>query len=125
MSAQSVKITALYCRLSQDDRLDGESNSIQNQKTILSRYAQERGFGNPQFFVIKRHGGAVADVVSQRLEFFNNVATDHIFDDIANARTKFTNFPLSFLELRGGFLKLPIGFLLLLAICRNNSSIPS
>lgn len=29
------KITALYCRLSQDDMLDGESNSITNQKAIL------------------------------------------------------------------------------------------
>ena len=28
------KITALYCRLSQDDGLDGESNSIQNQELI-------------------------------------------------------------------------------------------
>lgn len=28
------KITALYCRLSQDDGLDGESNSIQNQNEI-------------------------------------------------------------------------------------------
>lgn len=32
------KITALYCRLSQDDGLDGESNSIQNQKIILMDY---------------------------------------------------------------------------------------
>ena len=28
------KITALYCRLSQDDGLDGESNSIQNQELL-------------------------------------------------------------------------------------------
>ena len=48
---QSSKITALYCRLSQDDALDGESNSITNQKTLLSRYAAERGFKNTVFFV--------------------------------------------------------------------------
>jgi len=42
---------ALYCRLSADDRADGESNSIANQKTILSRYAKERGFTNPNFYV--------------------------------------------------------------------------
>ncbi len=37
------KITALYCRLFQDDRRDGESNSISNQKDILSKYAKESG----------------------------------------------------------------------------------
>jgi len=48
---QSEKITALYCRLSRDDDKDGDSNSIANQKTILTRYAQEHGFGNPRFFI--------------------------------------------------------------------------
>ena len=45
------KITALYCRLSQDDMLAGESNSITNQKSILLKYAQDSGFPNPQFYV--------------------------------------------------------------------------
>lgn len=45
------KITALYCRLSQDDALDGESNSITNQKALLSKYATEHGFRNTMFFV--------------------------------------------------------------------------
>ena len=44
------KITALYCRLSQDDGLE-ESNSITNQKSILLRYVQDNGFPNPQFYV--------------------------------------------------------------------------
>ncbi len=47
----SDKITALYCRLSQDDMLAGESNSITNQKAILLKYAQDNGFANPQFYV--------------------------------------------------------------------------
>ncbi len=47
----SDKITALYCRLSQDDMLAGESNSITNQKSILLKYAQDNGFSNPQFYV--------------------------------------------------------------------------
>ena len=38
---ESDKITALYCRLSRDDELSGESNSITNQKSILSKYAKE------------------------------------------------------------------------------------
>lgn len=36
------KITALYCRLSQDDGLE-ESNSITNQKSMLLRYSQDNG----------------------------------------------------------------------------------
>ena len=45
------KITALYCRLSVDDGLDCESNSISHQKDILLSYARQNGFLNPQFFV--------------------------------------------------------------------------
>ena len=45
------KITALYCRLSQDDMLQGESNSITNQKSILKKYAEDNGFSNPVFYV--------------------------------------------------------------------------
>jgi len=48
---QSNKITALYCRLSRDDELQGDSNSIVNQKNILSKYAKENGFKNLQYFV--------------------------------------------------------------------------
>lgn len=45
------EITALYCRLSRDDELQGDSNSIKNQKVILEKYAQENGFFNLEFFV--------------------------------------------------------------------------
>ena len=45
------KITALYCRLSQDDGREGESNSISNQKEILMAYARQKGFLHPEFFV--------------------------------------------------------------------------
>ena len=41
MQSQNDKITALYCRLSRDDAMQGESNSIGNQKALLSRYASE------------------------------------------------------------------------------------
>ena len=50
-NGQTEKITALYCRLSQDDGRDGESNSISNQKDILSAYAHQKGFLHPTFFV--------------------------------------------------------------------------
>ena len=51
MLRQSDKITALYCRLSRDDELTGDSNSIVNQKAILSKYAKENHFSNTLFFV--------------------------------------------------------------------------
>lgn len=57
MNQQPDKITALYCRLSQDDALDGESNSITNQKALLSRYAAEHGFRNTVFFVDDGYSG--------------------------------------------------------------------
>ena len=44
-------ITALYCRLSNEDVLDGESNSIQNQRALLMKYATEQGFLNIRVFV--------------------------------------------------------------------------
>ena len=51
MLRQSGKITALYCRLSRDDELQDDSNSIINQKAILSKYAKENHFLNTAFFV--------------------------------------------------------------------------
>nr|WP_319487776.1 recombinase family protein [uncultured Caproiciproducens sp.] len=44
-------ITALYCRLSQDDKQDGDSNSIVNQKKILKKYALEHGYKNYLFYI--------------------------------------------------------------------------
>ena len=54
---ESDKITALYCRLSRDDELSGESNSITNQKSILSKYAQDNNFQNIKFFVDDGYSG--------------------------------------------------------------------
>ena len=45
------KITILYCRLSNEDALDGESNSIQNQKELLTQYAREHGYTNLKILV--------------------------------------------------------------------------
>ena len=42
--AQEEGITALYERLSQEDKLEGESNSIANQKRILERYCRDHGY---------------------------------------------------------------------------------
>lgn len=51
------KITALYCRLSRDDELQGDSNSITNQKTILQKYATDNGFTNIEFFTDDGYSG--------------------------------------------------------------------
>lgn len=55
------KITALYCRLSRDDELQGDSNSIINQKAMLQKYANDNGFGNTQFFVDDGYSGTNFD----------------------------------------------------------------
>ena len=52
MNRQSEeRITALYCRLSQDDGREGESNSIVNQKALLNEYARKQHFKNLRYFV--------------------------------------------------------------------------
>lgn len=48
---QTDKITALYCRLSQEDLQAGESGSIQHQRMILKKYAKEHNFTNIKFFI--------------------------------------------------------------------------
>ena len=57
MSNQTEKITALYCRLSQEDENKGDSNSIQNQRAILEKYAKDNGFENIQIFIDDGYSG--------------------------------------------------------------------
>lgn len=61
LSGATNKITALYCRLSQEDERLGESLSIENQKSILLAYAKERHFPNPTFFVDDGYSGVSYD----------------------------------------------------------------
>ena len=55
--ATNNKITALYCRLSQEDARMGESLSIENQKSMLLQYCKEHHFPNPLFFVDDGYSG--------------------------------------------------------------------
>ena len=55
------RITALYCRLSQDDGREGESNSIVNQKALLNEYARKNHFKNLRFFVDDGYSGTTFD----------------------------------------------------------------
>ena len=57
MSGATDKITALYCRLSQEDSLAGESNSVTNQRKILETFARENRFTNLLFFVDDGYSG--------------------------------------------------------------------
>ena len=50
-------VTALYCRLSKDDELVGDSNSIVHQKEMLAKYAKEHGFTNTEFYVDDGYSG--------------------------------------------------------------------
>lgn len=68
---QENKITALYCRLSQDDGREGESNSIVNQKAMLKEYALKNHFKNIRYFVDDGYSGTTFDRPSFReLESF-------------------------------------------------------
>ena len=66
------KITALYCRLSRDDELQGDSNSIINQKKMLQAYARENHMGNTKFYVDDGYTGTN----------FNRPGFQELLDDI-------------------------------------------
>ena len=61
MTAQATKITALYERLSRDDELQGESNSITNQKAFLEDYARRNNFQNIRHFTDDGVSGTTFD----------------------------------------------------------------
>ena len=70
------KITALYCRLSRDDELSGDSNSIVHQKEILSAYAEKHGFENTDFYVDDGYSGTN----------FNRPDFQRMMDDVNSRR---------------------------------------
>lgn len=57
MNNKEPMITALYERLSRDDELEGESNSITNQKSYLQSYAEENGFTNCRHYTDDGYSG--------------------------------------------------------------------
>ena len=50
-------ITALYCRLSVEDMRMGESMSIENQRLMLTEFAQQRGFKNIKLYIDDGYSG--------------------------------------------------------------------
>ena len=63
------KITILYCRLSNEDALDGESNSISNQKKLLTKVAKEKGYTNLVHF----YDDGISGVTMDRPGFTNMI----------------------------------------------------
>mgnify|MGYP002071521474 FL=1 len=61
MVSTGNRITALYCRLSRDDELSGDSNSIKNQKAILQKYADDNGLKNTVFYIDDGFSGTTFD----------------------------------------------------------------
>lgn len=57
MKANDKKYTILYGRLSQEDEREGESNSIGNQRMMLQKYAEEKGFENAKFLFDDGYSG--------------------------------------------------------------------
>ena len=57
MNNKEPMITALYERLSRDDELEGESNSITNQKSYLQSYAEEKGVTNCRHYIDDGYSG--------------------------------------------------------------------
>ena len=67
-------ITVIYCRLSQDDGLDGDSNSITNQKKILLDVVVRENLSNPILFVDDGFSGTNFDrpAISEALRLVEN-----------------------------------------------------
>lgn len=57
MKQANEKYTILYARLSQDDGSQGDSNSIQNQRMMLEKYAKDNGFENVKFLYDDGYSG--------------------------------------------------------------------
>ena len=71
-SNSNIGITAIYCRLSRDDGTETESNSIGNQKKMLTQKAKELGLSNTKYYVDDGFTGTN----------FNRPAFQELLDDI-------------------------------------------
>jgi len=82
-------ITALYCRLSQDDMLQGESNSIINQKKMLEDYAVKNGFTHYEFYVDDGYSGIAFDNRPDFQRMLNDIKTGKIRTVITKDLSRF------------------------------------
>ena len=80
--------TALYCRLSSDDDLEGDSNSIKNQKLLLSDYAKENKFRNIRFYIDDGYSGSNFERPAFK-RLLNNVENGEISTVIVKDMSRF------------------------------------
>jgi len=79
---------ALYARLSVDDAMDGENNSIQTQKRILEKYAVDNGYTNYRFYI----DDGVSGVTFERLgfqEMLTDIDAGHVDTVIVKDMSRF------------------------------------
>lgn len=88
MLRATEKITALYCRLSQEDSLEGESNSISNQKNIMLQYVKQNHFLNPVFFVDDGYSGTSFDRPGFR-QMLDEIEAGHVSAVIVKDLSRF------------------------------------
>lgn len=74
------KITALYERLSKDDEVQGESNSIVNQKRMLTQYAEQHGYENIEHYT---DGSSIVGLSQKEL-------AKQVFSDLVQLFSHFT-----------------------------------
>lgn len=77
---RNEKITPLYERLSRDDELQGESNSISNQKKMLEDFARRNGLPNPTHFT---DGSSIVGLSQKEL-------AKQVFSDLVQLFSHFT-----------------------------------
>ncbi len=77
MTQANLKYTILYGRLSQEDERDGESNSIQNQRLMLEKYATDNGFENILFLSDDGYSGTNFNRPAWK-ELMNMVENDEV-----------------------------------------------
>lgn len=116
MNTKSNLITALYCRLSQEDLREGESLSIENQKLILQKYAEDNGFKNCKFYIDDGYSGTdltrpayvqmLDDVMNEKIGTVivkdqSRLGRDHLETDRLMELT-FPNYDVRFIAITDG-----------------------
>ena len=90
---RNEKITPLYERLSRDDELQGESNSISNQKQMLEDFARRNGLPNPTHFTDDGIGIIFVNCLELALCLQHQTGRDFTASDGGHQLFQFRNLP--------------------------------
>ena len=88
--ATNKKITALYERLSRDDEVVGDSNSIINQKKMLEDYANKNGYTNILHFTDDGYSGGSFERLAWKklIEGVENNVIDTLYEDNVSGKLR-------------------------------------